>query len=257
MLKNLAKAILRNRIGFKYFNKFNAVSREMGIQFPDMDKDFMELREKCNNHTMTSPENLYYVHNAIKYIVKNNIHGSMVECGVWKGGNVMMIALTLMKLGIKDRKIYLFDTFEGMSEPTDEDIDFTKNDAKVIWKKSQKEDHNEFCYSPIEEVKQNVYSTGYPKENLIFVKGKVEDTIPGTLPDAISMLRLDTDWYESTYHELTHLFPLLAERGFLIIDDYGHWEGARKAVDQYFQENKVGIFLNRLDYTARAGIKFS
>ena len=98
-------------------------------------------------------------------------------------------------------------------------------------------------------------STKYPKKNLIFIKGKVEDTIPLTVPPKIALLRLDTDWYESTYHELKYLFPLLSNKGALIIDDYGCWAGAKKAVDTYFDENKIVILLNRIDYTGRLGIK--
>jgi predicted kinase len=87
------------------------------------------------------------------------------------------------------------------------------------------------------------------------VKGKVEETLPGAIPEKISILRLDTDWYESTYHELVHLYPLLTVNGFLIVDDYGYWKGAREAVDKYFEENGVKIFMNRLDNSARGGIK--
>jgi len=98
-------------------------------------------------------------------------------------------------------------------------------------------------------------STKYPKDNLIFVKGKVENTIPAIIPDKISILRLDTDWYESTYHELVYLFPKLVKDGVLIIDDYGHWKGAREAINRYFQEKKIKILLNRIDYTSRIAIK--
>jgi O-methyltransferase len=98
-------------------------------------------------------------------------------------------------------------------------------------------------------------SSGYPERNIIFVKGKVEDMIPGTMPQRISVLRLDTDWYESTYHELQHLYPLISNKGILIIDDYGFWTGAKEATDRYFQENKIPIFLNRIDRSGRLGIK--
>jgi hypothetical protein len=104
-------------------------------------------------------------------------------------------------------------------------------------------------------VKLNIESTNYPKNLVHFVKGKVEDTIPQTMPEKIAILRLDTDWYESTYHELKHLFPKLVKGGIIIIDDYGHWKGAREAVDQYFTENGIHILLNRIDYTGRIGIK--
>ena len=72
------------------------------------------------------------------------------------------------------------------------------------------------------------------------------------MPERIALLRIDTDWYESTRHELVHLYPRLSPGGVLIIDDYGHWQGARKAVDEYFQ---AGLFLNHIDYTGRLAIK--
>ncbi|MFX1257024.1 MAG: TylF/MycF/NovP-related O-methyltransferase [Promethearchaeota archaeon] len=97
--------------------------------------------------------------------------------------------------------------------------------------------------------------TGYPKESVVYIKGKVENTIPNMIPEKISLLRLDTDWYNSTYHELKHLYPILSQKGIIIIDDYGHWKGARKATDNYFKENNVQILLNRIDYKGRLGIK--
>jgi hypothetical protein len=86
------------------------------------------------------------------------------------------------------------------------------------------------------------------------VKGKVEETIPGVVPAQIALLRLDTDWYESTYHELTHLYPLLSKNGVLIIDDYGYWEGCRKATDQFLKENHLDLLLQRLDSTGRLAL---
>lgn len=98
--------------------------------------------------------------------------------------------------------------------------------------------------------------TNFPEANLIYVKGKVEDTLPVNKPAGkIALLRLDTDWYESTKHELNILFPMLVQNGVLIIDDYGHWQGCRKAVDEYIQENKLPLLLNRIDYTGRIAIK--
>lgn len=249
------KTILKSKWGSKIFKKFLFLSIDMGLLHPDLDKDFLEIRMICAQNTMTTIENMYYVFKATQYIINNNIPGDFVECGVWKGGNLMLVAMTLMKMNNTERKIYLYDTFEGMSEPTDKDVDFKNEGADSTWGKNQKDDHNDWCYSSLDEVKQNLYSTGYPKDKLVFVKGKVEDTIPGTIPDVIALLRLDTDWFESTYHDLVYLYPLLSTKGFLIIDDYGHWQGAREAVDRYFEENQVKMFLSRLDYSARAGIK--
>jgi O-methyltransferase len=101
----------------------------------------------------------------------------------------------------------------------------------------------------------NMLSTGYPEEKVHFIKGKVEETLPSVLPDQLALLRLDTDWYESTKHELIHLFPLLDSRGLLIIDDYGHWQGVRKAIDEYFSEHKLNLYLHRVDYSCRVAVR--
>ncbi len=256
MIKNFAKSVLESNVGQRFFKKFYYLSIEMDQFHPDVEKEFLELKTKCLPHTMTSVDSLYYTYRAVKYVVANDIPGDFVECGVWKGGNTMMVAHTLMALGESSRRIFLYDTFEGMSEPTEKDISYREEGAVNEWNASQKNGYNDWCYSPIDEVRKNLESTGYPLDKIVFVKGKVEDTIPGKVPDHIAILRLDTDWYESTFHELLHLFPLLSKGGFLIVDDYGYWKGAREAVDKYFEEHKVNIFMNRLDNSARGGIKF-
>lgn len=169
----------------------------------------------------------------------------------------MAMALTLNLVKEQTREIYLYDTFSGMTEPGDIDI-CTLTGESVIKKYQESKVSNSlstWSYFPLEQVKENVFSTQYPKSLFKFVEGKVEETIPGTLPDKISILRLDSDWYESTKHGLEHLYPLLVENGVLIIDDYGHYEGAKLAVDEYIAENNLCIFLNRVDYSCRLAIK--
>jgi len=104
-------------------------------------------------------------------------------------------------------------------------------------------------------VKEVLCGTGYPSERIHFVRGRVEDTIPASAPELIALLRLDTDWYDSTKHELIHMFPRLSKAGVIIIDDYGHWRGAREACDEYFAQNRIPILLNRIDYTGRIALK--
>ncbi len=111
------------------------------------------------------------------------------------------------------------------------------------------------AYSALDEVKRNLQTIGYPEERISFIKGKVEDTIPKHAPIRIALLRLDTDWYESVYHSLVQLYPLLSPGGILIIDDYGDWAGARKAVDQYFAEHNLHPLLHRIDSTGRICVK--
>ena len=205
---------------------------------------------------MAEVENMYALYKATRYIVASGIPGDFVECGVWKGGSAMVIALTLMHMGETNRKIYLYDTFEGMPKPTSVDKTITGGLLALDrWKKGQKKGHNAWCFSPIDEVRTTLESTGYPKKNFVFVKGKVEETLPNTRPSAIALLRLDTDFYESTKCELVHLYPLLHSGGILIIDDYGCWKGVQKAVDEYLHSYHISIFLNRVDDTCRLGVK--
>lgn len=223
----------------------------MNLSDIEQDKKFLGLYKKVKDYTLVPIERCYSLYQTVNYIVKNNIEGDLVECGVWKGGSSMLMAYSLLEAGISNRKIYLYDTFEGMTQPGEMD----GQDEKDQWERGKVTDTlNNMCYSPIEEVKANMNKTGYSIENIILVKGKVEETLPGAMPAKISLLRLDTDWYESTKHELIHLYPLLERHGVLIVDDYGAWQGARKATDEYFS-SIPNTFLGRIDYTGRIVIK--
>jgi O-methyltransferase len=219
--------------------------------------EFLDIYEACKPYTMTSTDRMFSLYKAVEYIIKNGIEGDFVECGVWKGGSSMLIAKTLLKFGVSNRHIWMYDTYEGMSEPTDKDKDPAGTSAEELLKKSSKQDAASiWCYSGIDEVKGHLQSTGYPIELIHFVKGKVEDSIPVVMPEnPIALLRLDTDWYESTKHEMDHLYPHLVQKGILIIDDYGHWQGARKAIDEYLSEHKIAMLLNTIDYTGRIAVK--
>ncbi len=158
--------------------------------------------------------------------------------------------------GDRSRKLHLFDTYSGMSEPTDKDISFRGEPARdTLSSKKETDPDFQWCGASVEEVRANMALTGYPMHQVALVKGMVENTIPHQAPERIALLRLDTDWYESTKHELEHLYPRLSDGGVLIIDDYGHWAGARQAVDEYIQNHGLAIMLNRLDYTGRIAIK--
>jgi hypothetical protein len=202
--------------------------------------------------TMTPVERILCLIQAVDYVVDQKIPGDFVECGVWKGGSVVTAALTFIRAGDTSRKIYLYDTFEGMSPPTEDDVDTDGiSAAKHLIEQPKNTDNHFWAYAPLEMVRNNVLTTGYPADRFEFVKGKVEETIPGTMPKKISLLRLDTDWYESTMHELVHLYPLLESGGVLILDDYGFWKGAKKAVDQYFSRLSNPPVLHKIDEIAR------
>lgn len=222
----------------------------------DISDECRSIYLQVKDCTMTGPLRVNALVEAVRYVHEAAIPGDIVECGVWKGGSAMAIAQTLINLGDSSRKIYLYDTFAGMSAPTENDVSYTGEPAEQYYQQQISEDGTcDWCISPLDEVKGNVLGTGYTADKIHFIQGKVEETIPETIPERIALLRLDTDWYESTRHELVHLFPRLEKNGVLIIDDYGHWQGARKAVDEYFAEHDVKILLNRIDYTGRVAIK--
>ncbi|WP_373511811.1 TylF/MycF/NovP-related O-methyltransferase [Persicitalea sp.] len=247
----------------KYWsNLFKKTSRQRPApasdpwRYADIGKTEQEIIDRVSPFTMTSPERLISLIRAAEYVIEQNIEGDFVECGVWRGGSAMAMALTLERRRARNRQLYLYDTYEGMSEPTPEDESFAGETAKKLLDNSSREDaRGVWCYSTLEEVMQNVDSTRYPSSHLHFVKGKVEDTIPDQAPDKIALLRLDTDWYESTKHEMEHLFPRLRPGGVIIIDDYGHWKGCRRAVDEYLRDNGISLFLTRVDYTCRLAVK--
>lgn len=237
---------------FKFKKKSKSVS--LPVDFEQIHKDILE---KVSPFTMTSSERVYGLIESVKYISVNNIEGDILECGVWKGGSMLTVAKVLSMHGDINRRLFMYDTFEGMSEPTGEDKSAEEESAAGMLKKEDRENDaaGVWAYSPLDEVKTTMQLSEYKTSLIHYIKGKVEDTIPDTMPSKIALLRLVTDWYESTRHELIHLFPLLVKGGVLIIDDYGFWKGARKAADEYFAENKIQILFNRMDETGRMAIK--
>jgi hypothetical protein len=207
--------------------------------------------------TMASQSRLVNTLKSCRYVVENNIPGDFVECGVWRGGNGILAKKMFEALG-SDKQVWMFDTFEGMTEPTDFDVSaLSKVKAETKYRQTLNESHSEWAYASIEDVKNNCKSSSIDFGGLKFVKGDVCQTLndPDNIPSAISVLRLDTDWYESTKSELEVLYPILSTKGVLIIDDYGHWEGSRRAVDEYFSEQKYKPLFNAIDYSGRSAIK--
>jgi hypothetical protein len=163
---------------------------------------------------------------------------------------------------VRDRDLHLYDTFEGMTEPTEHDTSPLEAPALETWREAQAGGERPWpeYFDPEtfneDAVRATLIDTGYPADRIHLHRGPVEQTLPAAAPDGLALLRLDTDWYESTRHELEHLYPRLSTGGVLIVDDYGHWEGARRAVDEYFASGAAEpVLLSRIDYTGRIAIK--
>jgi hypothetical protein len=231
---------------------------ELARHYPDLDPGFAPLYEACRSATMTSVERLYALYKAVEYVVRAGIAGDFAECGVWRGGSVMMMALALQHFGDAGRKLHCFDTFEGMPPAGPRDIRHDTGEAAAdIYAKIGDKDDPAWARASLDIVRGNIAGTGYPAALVSFHPGMVEETLPAEAPERPALLRLDTDWYESTRHELVHLYPRLAPGGVLIIDDYGYFRGAQQATDEYFAGDDRRILLNRIDNTGRIGVKAS
>jgi len=203
-------------------------------EFPaDFEPEVRETIKLVRPYTRTSNEKLQVLIKAVEYLERSHIPGAYVECGVWRGGSMHAVARTLHRLGVDDRELYLFDTYEGMTEPTERDVKIGGKTAAEMLASAEKTGDGVWAIASLPEVQAGVKRLPYPFERFHFAVGMVEDTVPDQAPDQIAMLRLDTDWYESTRHELQQLYPRLAPGGVLIVDDYGWFKGSREATDEY------------------------
>ncbi len=253
MLKNSIKKIF-NSIGLE-ISKYHPQSAVQAEEFPlDFEQEYIDIIKMVKPYTMTSSERLYQLIHCTKYIIENNIPGDFVECGVWRGGSILTIIETLKLLNSRDRKIQLFDTFSSddifaTKTVVTEDKPF-KGSLEEI-KKSATIDFSVNLY----DVKNVMKKTGYPQENVIFNVGRVEDTISTANIDSISLLRLDTDWYDSTKFQLEELYDKVVTNGVVIFDDYGFWKGHKKAADEFLLKNNIKPLLMRNDWSCRLFIK--
>jgi O-methyltransferase len=218
------------------------------LRYADLSPDRHALYARVRPYTQTSRERVTTLADAVEYVIRACVPGDFVECGVWRGGSSMAVALTLLRLGATDRDLWLYDTFGEMPPPGEHDRDHAGREVK-----GQERTMLGNSGLSLPEVEAAMRSTRYPELRVRYVLGRVEDTIPASSPAQIALLRLDTDWYESTRHELVHLYPRVAKGGVVIIDDYGHYAGAREAVDKYFASEP--ILLARVDYTCRVAVK--
>lgn len=211
---------------------------------------------RSNNLSMGSTENLYATAQACRYLIDTETEGDFVECGVYRGGHSIIAAEIFKRFGV-NKKIFLFDTFKGMTEPTEKDFKLGKGIlAKQQYEMTKNQNHVNWAYSSLEEVKNNFRKISLVNNNIIFIEGDVLQTVPESmnLVKSIAFLRLDTDFYESTRTELEFLYPILSKNGILVIDDYDSWAGARQAVDEYFI-GKRKPFLSLIHGGARLGVK--
>jgi len=251
MIKNFIKNIivkLSSYFGYSLINENQKI-----IELTPDEKKLINL---VKSYTMTPQIRIYSLIKALKHINQKKILGDYVECGVWKGGNIILFKKIMELSNDYSRKIFAYDTFEGMTEPDENDFDISKNlNAKFLMNKDKDKKTNIWGVCSLENVKDNIQSNAKNIDNIKFIKGPVEQTLAVqiNLPEKISLLRLDTDWYSSTKKELEILYKKVSPGGIIIIDDYGHWGGSKKAVDEFFS-NKY-VWMHYIDYACRLIIK--
>lgn len=175
---------------------------------------------------------------AVIYVENRKIEGDIIEIGVYLGGSILSMMLTYEKTKALAREFHLYDTFEGMTPPTEVDIDLHGYSAKMLLEV----DNNIRCIGKLDDVKSNIH-----RHTSIVPRYHVGDILKNKyVPEKIAILRLDTDWYESTKHELDTFYDSVVPGGVIIIDDYGHWKGSRKAVDEFLALHP-GLTLYRID----------
>ena len=212
----------------------------------DYDAAAKEIIRAVRPYTMTDPDKLFALIEAVRYASRHGIEGDVVECGVWRGGSMQAAARTLIEAGDTERDLYLFDTFEGMPPPTERDRRRADDRPAAELLAANTREKKVWAVATLDDVRDGFAQVPYPPERVHFVKGRVEETIPDAAPERIAILRLDTDWYESTRHELEHLYPRLVPGGVLLLDDYGYWEGAREAVDEWLAATGERLLLTRM-----------
>lgn len=201
---------------------------------------------------------------AVQYVIKNNIDGVFIECGVGDG-QFERIWINELKIHNTVRDIYMYDTFSGLTIPgkydyTCANASWNMNNDEVLktWEKQIIDQKvNGWCYTPLEKVKESLEMTGYPSNKLHYIVGDVLETLqnPENIPDKIAILRLDTDWYESSKFELEKLYPNVVKGGVVIFDDYLHWDGQRRATDEYFANIGESHNFVKINDTVAAMIK--
>lgn len=228
------------------------------VEFSKADRDVLEY-VFANRLTMASRKRVVATIKACKHAVQTGIDGDFVECGVWRGGNSIAAKLTFENYG-SDKRVWLFDTFTGMTEPSELDTSgFSDRPTSERFRESQRQEYNEWCFASLDDVRANIEETGADLSNVRFIAGDVSQTLAHeeNIPEKISVLRLDTDFYDSTKAELEALYPRLAVGGSLLLDDFGHWDGARRAVEEFIGAlpPRARPLLHFTDYSGREAIK--
>lgn len=245
---------LLSRMAFSIVRRLEDNDARLRLDVPEMTDEEFAMLKKINGLSMTEPEVQWSFLQVVRHIERNNIPGDIVECGVWRGGYLALAGMMRDKMGF-DREIWGYDTYAGMTAPTEFDTKSKENlSVDKKFDQLQRGDHNEWCYASLEDVSDNFFKL-VKNGGFRPIVGPVQETliVEDNLPKQIAILRLDTDFYDSTKIELEKLWGRVSPGGVMMVDDYGEWKGSRKAVDEFFADKP--LFLIRLNRPVRLAFK--
>lgn len=206
--------------------KFDATLREYGWDWPS------------HAHTMIGTKRLNNLRMLIEDVIRNEVPGDLIETGVWRGGACILMRAVLFAYGIKSRRVWIADSFEGLPRPNSARYPADEHDTFYTY---------EVLSVPVEEVKRNFKKYDLFDEQLVFLKGWFKDTLPTADMESLAVLRLDGDMYESTMLALESLYAKVSVGGYIIIDDYHVVKGCKMAVDEFLAKSKIVPRLREID----------
>ena len=256
--KNLTSKVL-SRFGLKLIRLRDLQNSVLQFQETFEGSDALDA---CWKRSMQTRDSLYNLWEVGSYLHANQIEGDFVECGVWRGASMQLLARQIVEKNLSAKSMWLYDTFGGMTQPTQADkrIKDGRLAEELGWDASELQEDIAFmsgvhAFATLNDVKDGFIQMGLDLQNLNFIIGDVIETIPRDMPKKISLLRIDTDWYESTSHILLNLYPRVVTGGVVILDDYDYWSGARQAADEYFSSHQLHPLLLRQTGGGRVFIK--
>ena len=228
-----------------YGDAIHRLPERLKENYPEIqDEPFWSLYTTASKYSLLHATGFYNLYQSLRYIQASDLPGDIVECGCFLGGASIFMAMLRDDLGLTDKSVWLFDTFEGFP---DNQQDALVGSGQIM--RSVRYDNFQAA------VRANFAEATPTSKNIHFVQGYVEDTVPTADVRSICLLRLDTDFYTSTLAELDGLYGKLVRGGVIIVDDYGMFEGSRRATDEFLARLQSPPLLNRIDRGVWAGVK--
>ena len=229
----------------RYRRKYETALKSLDDSLIDRTKTVLRMMP----HSLIGAPGLEHTYDQALATILNSVEGAFVECGVARGGCAALLAHVATQAEPK-RHCWFFDSFEGLPDPTDQDIEDgrTGDHIRPLPKGA--------CLGTIEQVSSLLFEEfGYDRDKVTLVKGWFQDTLPMSADRVgpIAMLRVDGDWFDSTYCVLREFYDLVSIGGVVVIDDYWSCHGARKATDQFLSERGVNVGLSP---DGRGGMSF-